>query len=314
MYPNLLKINKRQITLQLLTNSIIIGLLATLNTTVLAQDQITPLPRQSQPANATNVNQKLLGQWKAKDASSSETLIFIFTPEGKLFSLPSNSNTPVALEFQYRINPTLKPMQLDVTIPSSAEPVLTIFEFIADGKMRLQLHGTNPGNTRPKAFSANAMIFEKVSDATILPKNVQVFNGEPENQASSQTAVEGKQIITAMNRAQQAYYLENNKFATTIEQLVATKPETENYQYKILPQGKSTSSVMMTATAKSPESKSYTGAVFVTKVNKENLTIAGICETNNPSKIPPVMLKFIPSKEGGKFNVLLVLVFYVNKA
>ncbi|WP_200819389.1 type IV pilin-like G/H family protein [Tolypothrix sp. NIES-4075] len=287
----------------MLTNSIIIGLLATLNTTVLAQNQITPLPPQSQPGNATNVNQKLLGQWKAKDPSSSETLIFIFTPEGKLFSLPSNSNTPVALEFQYRINPTFKPMQLDVTIPSSAEPVLTIFEFLADGKMRLQLHGTNPGKPRPKAFSANAMIFEKISDATTLPKNVQVFNGESENEASSQTAVEGKQIITAMNRAQQVYYLENNKFATTIEQLaVGIKPETESYQYKILPQGKSTSSVMMTATARSPESKSYTSAVFVTKVNKENLTIAGICETNNPSKIPPTMLKFIPSKEGGQIQ------------
>ena len=301
MYPNLLKINKRH-TLQLLTNSIIIGLLATLNTTVLAQNQITPLPPQSQPGNNTNVNQKLLGQWKAKDPSSSETLIFIFTPQGKLFSLPSNSNTPVALEFQYRINPTFKPMQLDVTIPSSAEPVLTIFEFLADGKMRLQLHGTNPGQPRPKAFSANAMIFEKISDATTLPENVQVFNGESEKQASSQTAVEGKQFISSMNRAQQAYYLENNKFATTIEQLVGIKPETENYQYRILPEGKLTSRVMMTATAKSPESKSYTGGVFVTKVNGESLTIWGICETNNPSKIPLVMLKFIPSKEGGQIQ------------
>jgi hypothetical protein len=303
MYPNLLKINKRQITLQLLTNSIVIGLLATLNTTVLAQNQITPLSSQSQTANATNVNQKLLGQWKAKDPSSSETLIFIFTPQGKLFSLPSNSNTPVALEFEYRINPTFKPMQLDVTIPNSAEPVLTIFEFFADGKMRLQLHGTNPGKARPKAFSANAMIFEKVSDATSLPESIQIFNGEPERQVSTQPAVEGKQILNAMNRVQQAYYLENNKFATTIEQLaIDIKPETENYQYRILPQDKLTSSVMMTATAKSPESKSYTSAVFVTKVNKENLTIAGICETNNPSKIPPLMLKFIPSKEGGQIE------------
>ncbi|MBD0304576.1 MAG: hypothetical protein ICV85_21190 [Tolypothrix sp. T3-bin4] len=287
----------------MLTNSIVIGLLATLNTTVLAQDQITPLPPESERANDTNVNQKLLGQWKAKDPSSSESLIFIFTPQGKLFSLPSNSNTPVALEFEYRINPSLKPMQLDVTIPNSAEPVLTIFEFFPDGKMRLQLHGTNPGNSRPKAFSANAMIFEKVSDATTLPEKIQVFNGEPERQVSSQPAVEGKQILNAMNRVQQAYYLENSKFATTIEQLpVGIKPETEKYQYKILPQGKLTSSVMMTATAKSLESKSYTSAVFATKVNKENLTIAAICETNNPSKIPPTMLKFIPSKEGGQIE------------
>ncbi|MCV3217254.1 type IV pilin-like G/H family protein [Plectonema radiosum NIES-515] len=302
MYPNLLKINKRQITLQLLTNSIIIGLLATLNTTVLAQNQNTPLPTQSQPGN-TNVNQKLLGQWKAKASSSSETLIFIFTPQGKLFSLPSSSSTPVALEFRYRINPNTKPMQLDVTIPTSAEPILTIFEFLADGKMRLQLHDTNPGQPRPKAFYPNAIIFEKISDATTLPENVQVFNGEPENQASSNPTMEGEVIITAMNRTQQAYYLENNKFATKIEQLaIATKLETDNYQYKILPQGKLTSRVMMTATAKSPESKSYTGAVFVTKVNGESLTIAGICETNNPSKIPPTMVKFIPGKEGGQIQ------------
>ncbi len=303
MYSKILKISKRQIALQLLTNSIFIGLLTTLSTTVLAQDQITPLPTQSQPEFATNlVNQKLLGQWKAKDPLSSESITFIFTPEGKLFSLPSKSNIPIALEFKYRINPALKPMHLDVTIPNSAEPVLTIFEFLADGKMRLQLHGTNPGQPRPKVFSAKAMLFEKISDATTLPENVQVFNGDRENQANNQPAVEGKQIIASMNRAQQAYYLENNKFAITIEQLgVGIKPETDNYQYQILPQGKPTSRVMMTATAKSPD-KSYTGVVFVTKINGENLTIAGICETNKPSKTPPAMPKFMPNRGGGEIQ------------
>jgi hypothetical protein len=93
-----------------------------------------------------------------------------------------------------------------------------------------------------------------------------------------------------MNRAQQAYYLENDKFATNIEDLgIGIKPETENYRYQDCASRQSTQSVMMTAQAKRPELRSYTGAVFVVKDNNEDLTVAGICETDEPSSTPPAM-------------------------
>jgi hypothetical protein len=166
--------------------------------------------------------------------------------------------------------------------------VKTIFEFTADGQLRLQVAETNPGEPRPTAFNPSATLFQKVSDATTLPPNVQVSDLQTGVNRAQQA--EGKTYIGAMNRAQQAYHLENDKFATKIEDLgVSIKPETENYRYRIVPQGNSTQSVMMTAHAKRPELRSYTGVVFLLKHNNETLTIAAICETDQPSSTPPAM-------------------------
>ncbi|MGB3236901.1 MAG: type IV pilin-like G/H family protein [Geitlerinemataceae cyanobacterium] len=97
---------------------------------------------------------------------------------------------------------------------------------------------------------------------------------------------EGKSFVGAINRAQQAYKLENEKFATTIEETgVGLPPETENYRMEIVPQPDPTRSVMVTATAKQEGISSYMGAVFI--VNDSTFSI--ICETNEPSQTPPEM-------------------------
>ncbi len=57
---------------------------------------------------------------------------------------------------------------------------------------------------------------------------------------------------------------------------------------------------MMTAQAKRPELKSYTGAVVVVKQNGEDLTVAGICETDEPSSTPPAMPTH--QKDTGEFS------------
>jgi hypothetical protein len=46
---------------------------------------------------------------------------------------------------------------------------------------------------------------------------------------------------------------------------------------------------MVTAKAKNPELKSYTGAVFAIKANDEVTTVSVICGTDQPSTTPPVM-------------------------
>jgi hypothetical protein len=230
---------------------------------------------------------RLSGQWQAKNSFlDGQTLTLIFTADGKLFLLFPDMTAPQQLG--YRIDATLQPMHLDVILPGNEGVVKTIFEFTADAQLRLQLAGTDPEQARPTAFDSEATLFQKVSDATTLPPNVQV--SEPQTGANRARQADGKNYIGAMNRAQQAYYLEYEKFTSKIEDLgIGIKPETENYRYQILPQGNQTQSVMMTAQAKRPELRSYTGAVFVVKSKDEILTLAGICETDEASSTPPAM-------------------------
>ncbi|OKH39543.1 hypothetical protein FACHB389_07925 [Nostoc calcicola FACHB-389] len=292
--PNILThFGKFQIASKMLTSSVLIPLLMTLDTTVLAQPSIAPTQTQSQQEQDINpIAQKLFGQWEAQDPSSSTTLTFIFTPENKLFLLSPDSKTLGAMEFKYRINPTPQPMHLNVIISSNQKEVLTIFEFTADGQMRLQLDGTNPGKPRPTAFSPQASLFKKISNVTTLPDNIQIINPEAENQQTNDPELEAKVAIGSINRAQHAYYLENKKFATIGRLGIDVKPETDNYSYQIVTPGKEIQTLISTAAAKKPELKSYTGVVFLRKVKGEMLIIPGICETDQPSIKPPGFPRF----------------------
>lgn len=294
-----LHFGKFPIASKMLTSSVLTALLMTLNTTVIAQPSITPTQTPSQPSLDINpIGKKLLGQWQTKDPSSSATLVtFLFTPENKLFLIFPDANGSVAVELQYRINSTTKPMNLDITIPSSKEPVLTIFEFTADGKLRLQITDTAPGKPRPTAFSSQASLLTKASDATTLPENSRIIDPKAETPGSSQSRGEAQVYIATINRGQQAYYLEKGKFGNTIQQLeIGIKPETENYRYRIVNLGKGNQTTISTATAKKPELKSYTGVVFVRRVQGETVTNTAICETDKPSSKPPATPK-IPLKE-----------------
>ncbi|WP_392533451.1 type IV pilin-like G/H family protein [Nostoc sp. C117] len=280
---------KFQIASKMLTSSVFVALLMTVDTTVLAQPSIAPTQIQSQPAPDTNpIAQKLFGQWETKDPSSSTSLTFIFTPENKLFLLIPDSKDTGAIEFKYRINPTPQPMHLDVIISSNEEPVLTIFEFTANSQMRLQLDGTNPGKPRPTAFSSQASLFKKVSNGTTLPDNIQIINPEAENQQTNDPKVEAKKVIASINLAQQAYYLQNQKFGTLEQLNLGIKPETENYHYRIVPSFQQAQIVISTAAAKKPQLKSYTGIVFNRTVKGQAMAITGICETDEPSNKPPL--------------------------
>lgn len=296
---NLRWLQASQVTSISIASNLLLGLLSTLTlSAILVQHpasaqpsptpSITPSPSPQQ-GNVPSPQARLSGQWQAKNPASDQVITLTFTPDGTLFvQLPSSAETPVAQKLGYRINPTPQPMQIDVIFPGTDQFVKTIFEFTAAGQLRLQVAGTNPGEPRPTAFRSDASLFEKVSDSTALPANAQVNDLQTAVNRAQQ--IEGKQNMGAMNRGQQAYYLENDKFATTIGELgLGIEPETENYRYQIVPQGNSTGSVMMTATALRPELKSYTGAVFLVKEKNDTLTISTICETEKPSSTPPAM-------------------------
>lgn len=139
---------------------------------------------------------------------------------------------------------------------------------------------------------------EKISEETDLPEGVEVINLEEEIKEQQEQAkqIEGTQIVGALLRGQQAYYLENSKFSDSFEELgLGIQSETDNFKYEISLQGDK--SAMITAQAKDDSLKSYTGAVFATEVNGESTTVTGICETDEPSEQPPAMPK-APGEDG----------------
>lgn len=136
---------------------------------------------------------------------------------------------------------------------------------------------------------------------TKLPENVIVFGSSSENQASIKSEEESKGSIRSINRAQQAYYLENEKFTRKLAELdLSIQPEDENYRYQIVPQGNQTRSAIITAAAKQPQLRSYTGVVYTIKIKiygeTSTNTMSAICETDEPSPTPPAKPK-IPKQE-----------------
>lgn len=132
---------------------------------------------------------------------------------------------------------------------------------------------------------------EKVSNRASLPVGTEVIplGDMGKKQADRERNEEAKTIIGAMNRAQQAYYAENNKFATQFNKLeLSLSQETEHYNYRIVPQ--SSRSVMNVSQAKRRGLSSYVGLVYLAKDSSgETLAFAKRCETNKVLSRPPRM-------------------------
>lgn len=276
----------------LIAKGMLFALLTTLASPILAQPTHTIKIAQVQDASQTDlVAKQLLGRWEAKDPTSNKVFTFIFAPDGNLFAvLPAPDGSSVALKVGYQINPTTKPMQLDIQLGPD-QKALTIFEFTTDGKLRLDLDGLTPGKPRTAKFQPNAVLFSKISEVTTVPENIQVIDlKNSKNRVSQKPEDEAKKYMYALTQVQQAHYKELGKFATKFEEVsVGLKTETESYRYKIISQGDNTQSVMMTAEAKNTTLPSYTSVVFATKVNGQTKTVAQICETNQPSTEAPAM-------------------------
>lgn len=244
----------------------------------------TPDAEQTQPSDP--VKQQLQGRWEIESApdGTENAPNLVFTSDGKLYFLtkPPGADKEAAIEVGFTINSDAEPMAIDLTFPGSTEPVLTIFELTPDGKFRMDVSG-RPGNERPTAFSEQVAVFTKASDEASLPDGVEVVDLQAEvNRAKT---AEARNYVGAMNRAQQAFFLEKSEFANTLEDLgLGLEPETDNYSYKI--SATSDGGAVMTATAKNDQLKSYTGVVFLDQP-EQKVTKAVICETDDPSQTPP---------------------------
>ncbi|MEG3837445.1 MULTISPECIES: type IV pilin-like G/H family protein [unclassified Microcoleus] len=226
-----------------------------------------------------SVAKQLIGQWQGQISGQSVTLIF--TQEGKLFILETPTSA-TEMEYQTNVNPQQK--DLDILVGGKIT-TRTIFDFTADGKLRLELD--NIGESRPTSFSSNVKTFQKISEQTTLPANVQVVNLQ--NQQNKARQSEAKQYVSAMNRAQQAFYAEYATFSSSIEKLgIGIKSETENYSYSIV-LSNDNRWVQAIGLAKRDGLKNYTGIVSLIKSpnDESTSTQARLCESNQPSKELP---------------------------
>lgn len=280
-----------------------------ISSAIAQQPPTLTLTQSPKPVPTNPSASQLVGQWRLKDYLPIP-LTVIFTQDGKLFvllpsylssffSAISSGNTPsgatsfspgsvIAYEYRYKIDSASQPMQIDVISPAENQTVATIFEFTSDGQLRVEWEGINPAESRPTEFTAGAIFLQRVANTTALPRNTQIVDLAKQQRQAKES--EGKLYIASVNRGQQAFYIEKSKFATAINELdLGIPPETENYSLQIVPQSGSIPSTMVTATAKSPELKSYTGAVFVIQANDEFTTVDVVCETDKPSTTPPAM-------------------------
>lgn len=94
--------------------------------------------------------------------------------------------------------------------------------------------------------------------------------------------LEATSFINSVNKSQQIFYLQHGKFATNFEELaISSQSQPESYEYQIIAANQQQG--IVTAQAKKPDLKSYMGVVFVI----EKSAVDKICQTNQPSQIPP---------------------------
>ena len=95
---------------------------------------------------------------------------------------------------------------------------------------------------------------------------------------------EGKQYLSSINRAQQAYFAETGAFSNSVKALdLGIKTQTTNYNYSILA---TKNAAFNYGVARSNNLRSYVGAVFLVPVsqaaNKEKTTVSILCAANSP--------------------------------
>lgn len=102
------------------------------------------------------------------------------------------------------------------------------------------------------------------------------------SQANKAKQVEARNNVGAMNRAQQAVYLEKQTFASTMADLgVGIPTATVNYQYDF--KNASGTGVANLASTLKANLKPYSGLVWTQVIDNQSTTQAILCEQKTPS-------------------------------
>ncbi|MDY6936473.1 MAG: type IV pilin-like G/H family protein [Cyanobacteriota bacterium] len=150
-------------------------------------------------------------------------------------------------------------------------------------------------------FWTRFIIYNCVVSAVILPiyRTDWVENltfSKPKEMRAIQR--QGQDYIVALKNAQQNYFLQKSKFTESIEELnevidISAKPENYEFQMWIVPEkgpfqgdeARAFAEVFIVAIPREPGFKSYSSAV---SAPQEGRTSFQVCETEQPSQIPPI--------------------------
>lgn len=131
-------------------------------------------------------------------------------------------------------------------------------------------------------WTSELVYFDKEGNQVPYPSSL-----PPEEQAkidANEAKFEARNNLGALNRAQQAFFLENGKFASSIRELgVGIREETDYHSYAI--EGVISNAVIMTVTGKKSGMTGFTGVVLV----KNQDTTAYLCVPNDFSQTPPAV-------------------------
>jgi type IV pilus assembly protein PilA len=106
------------------------------------------------------------------------------------------------------------------------------------------------------------------------------------NQAAKGKQSEAKTYVGAINRAQQAYRLENPSFAPdNIILQIGLHTETTNYVYDISNPSNPTTSLVKANSKDAEKLRSYAGGVVV--ITPSGLTVAVACQTSGVTNVAP---------------------------
>ena len=165
---------------------------------------------------------------------------------------------------------------------------------------------TNPQETpkpyqRPKKFPGllicSLVFFGSIGFLIFVPSFFTPLTGC----GNKARQVEARQNVGVMNRAQQAYYLENKFFAKNLPELeLGIKPETNNYSYSLRSTGTASYHYAISKQG-SNTLKSYVSAVFLvpskSPTAKDEIIFQQIvCEAEKAGKTPLANPTFVNNK------------------
>lgn len=142
-----------------------------------------------------------------------------------------------------------------------------------------------------------ATILEGASTQDVKNANLGGVVPAVTNQQLRGHQAQARSYVGAMNRAQQAYFLEKNQFAPNIQALgIGIREETEEYQYRIFHYPRRDRAVMLAGIPKRGGFKSYIGLVHVsgTSAAKNMTTWSALCESQEAIPLLP-KLPALPS-------------------
>jgi hypothetical protein len=126
-----------------------------------------------------------------------------------------------------------------------------------------------------------------------------ILTGSFAAQANRARESEADNYVGAVLWGQQAYFLEAEQFTADLTNLeINLPPETENYRYEI-ELGPAGQAALVTATAKLPELRSFTGVAYAIAAAPDEFPSLDtiLCISDEPQQSPPAPPQFMQTGE-----------------